>query len=127
MHLSALLNDNDVVVYQTGYWYVDGVLVGDDNGDACFEYCQVENIQIVWTHNCEHGVIRGWKLLVQHPAGGEATTTAVVLQRMDEFVEFGPEQLLAKIPVEWDRDDESQCRPLVSIGDVLWKEHMITG
>lgn len=58
MHLSAALEDYDVVVYQTGSWTVDGVEVGDGS-PATWRYARVENIQIVWTHNCEHGVIRG--------------------------------------------------------------------
>ena len=50
MHLSALLEDGDVVVYQTGTWYVDGVEVGTGE-PASFAYAVVDNVQVVWTHN----------------------------------------------------------------------------
>jgi hypothetical protein len=56
-HLSAVLYEGDTVIYRTGNWYVDGVLVGD--GDIQYKICRIETIQIVWTHNCEHGVLRG--------------------------------------------------------------------
>jgi hypothetical protein len=46
-----------LVVYQTGTWTVDGVQVGDGTPPK-WQYARVENVQIVSTHNCEHGVIR---------------------------------------------------------------------
>ena len=63
MHLSALLEEGDVVAYQTGNWLVDGVPVGDDYVPASMAYCRMETLQVVWTHNCEHGVLRGWELV----------------------------------------------------------------
>jgi hypothetical protein len=49
----ASLQDDDVVVYQTGTSCVDCVQVGD-GASARLEYARVENVQIVWTHNCKH-------------------------------------------------------------------------
>jgi hypothetical protein len=122
MHLSAALEEGDVVVYQTGSWYVDGVLVGDDVPPS-FDYCCVDTLQIVWTHNCEHGVIRGLKL---HLSTGEESSPNRLLLSMDpsyEHVEFGPEQLLARIPVEW--VNEKDCRAQVEAGEDLWKHHTL--
>lgn len=111
MHLSALLEEKDVVVFQSGSWLVDGVLVGD--GPVQFEYCMVESLQVVWTHNCEHGVIRGYSVL---PAEQED----VRLQVTWDPIEFGPEQLIARLPVEW--VDERTCKLLVPLNEELWKE-----
>ena len=103
MHLSALLEEKDVVVFQSGSWYVDGVLVGD--GPVKYEYCMVETLQLVWTHNCEHGVVRGYAIL----PGNEDD-----LLQVDPTwnpIEFGPEQLVARLPVEW--SSETSCKLLV--------------
>ena len=108
-----MVNEGDVVVYQTGSWMVDGVVVGDSI-EPSFEYCQVETIQVVWTHNCEHGVLRGIALeLLQD----QCFVPVEPLQP----VEFGPEQLVARIPVQW-MDDSSQAKSLVDLkGGTLWK------
>lgn len=113
-HLSAALSENDVVVYQTGTWFVDGVPVGDDSLPPSFEYTAVDNLQIVWSHNCEHGVVRGWKMKpmdVVLPQDYEqlADCKHQRLVRTDEQVDFGPEQLVARIPVMWlgnENDDQ---------------------
>lgn len=112
MHLSAMVNEGDVVVYQKGSWMVDGVVVGDGTTPT-FEYCQVETIQLVWTHNCEHGVIRGITMKLEDQ----------IFLPMEplEAVEFGPEQLLARIPVQWN-DNLSEARSLVDLkGGKLWQ------
>ena len=124
-HLSADLYEGDVVVYQTGTWYVDGVAVGEatisgsESTEPRLEYAQIDTIQVVWTHNCEHGVIRGTKLVKvlagdMPPTGNEIDGDASqskqsLLQRLDDHaVEFGPEQLVARLPVrEWREDEES--------------------
>lgn len=104
MHLSALLEEKDVVVIQSGSWYVDGVQVGD--GPIQYEYCTVESLQIVWTHNCEHGVIRGYSVLP-----GEEDDKDVLHLHVDptwDPIEFGPEQLVARLPVDW--VNETTCK-----------------
>ena len=110
MHLSAVLDIGDIVVYQTGTWMVDGVEVGD-GGPPTFCYGLVETIQLVWTHNCEHGVIRALPLKLE----GDK----VLALEDEECIEFGPEQLIAKLPLEWDEDLQSANSP-VALSDELW-------
>ena len=105
MHLSAMINEGDVVMYQIGTWEVDGVIVGnDDNEKSERKYCKVDTMQVVWTHNCEHGVIRGMSCDIVN----DDAIDDVVVKVTDplEFVEFGPEQLVAQLPVQWNADDE---------------------
>lgn len=107
-HLSARIDEGDVVVYQTGTWFVDGVAVGDGS-DPTVAYARVDNLQIVWTHNCEHGVVRGLAL--------ELNEDGRFIED-DEGVEFGPEQLLAKIPVDW---MDGEGTPLVDYDEAYVK------
>lgn len=93
-HLSAALNERDIVVYQTGSWMVDGVLVGNGE-ETTFEYGIVDTIQVVWTHNCEHGYIRGMRVSINYEEN-----TVHVIEPL-EFIDFGPDQLYARVPVEW--------------------------
>lgn len=107
MHLSALLEEKDIVVIQVGSWYVDGVLVGD--GPIEYDYCMVESLQVVWTHNCEHGVIRGYSILP------EEEDNVFQVDPNWNPVEFGPEQLVARLPVDWVNEMTCKLR-------VPWKE-----
>jgi len=139
-HLSACLQQGDVVVYQAGQWWVDGVLVGDEDFDSyissistssapSFHYAVVETIQVVWTHNCEHGVIGAWPLSLVRTEpdddddddSGDSTRTATLpsVQTFEithyEMVQFGPEQLVAKLPCRWEEDGGTvhmECPPL---------------
>ena len=126
MHLSAMLEEGDIVVYQTGTWEVDGVEVGDGN-PASYELCVVETMQVIWTHNCEHGFIRGMAATIN--ASGalveEAGTSTDHAHKIEvtlplEFVDFGPEQLIARLPVNWINDDEAQL--LVDLPAMLQNE-----
>ncbi len=101
MHLSAVLDERDIVVYQTGTWEVDGVEVGDGS-PATYNYCIVDTIQLVWTHNCEHGFIRGMSVSIDSDIG------KVEINSPLEFVDFGPEQLVARLPVQWINENEAQ-------------------
>eukprot|EP00816_Leptocylindrus_hargravesii_P007426 CAMPEP_0196807274 /NCGR_PEP_ID=MMETSP1362-20130617/7232_1 /TAXON_ID=163516 /ORGANISM="Leptocylindrus danicus, Strain CCMP1856" /LENGTH=203 /DNA_ID=CAMNT_0042181117 /DNA_START=116 /DNA_END=728 /DNA_ORIENTATION=- len=107
MHLSAILNEGDAVVYQTGTWEVDGVEVGTGEAKQLC-YAKIDTLQLVWTHDCEHGQIRGLLLtLASYDEGSEVSTkgsndSGNNLEDEYEFVEFGPEQLLARLPVEWE-------------------------
>ena len=92
-HLSADLYENDLVVFQSGTWLVDGVEVGDGS-PPLFNYAKIDSLQVVWTHNCEHGVIRGFKAHIDHDS--------LKIMVNDDMIEFGPEQLVARIPVEWE-------------------------
>jgi len=103
MHLSAVLNDGDVVIYKTGCWEIDSVLVGDGE-ETVYEYGIVDTIQIVWTHNCEHGFIRGMKVEIDHGDGKVS-----VVEPLD-FIDFGPDQLFARVPVEWQNDNAGRLK-----------------
>ena len=134
-HLTAALQPGDVVVYQIGTWYVDGVQVG--NGQpAAWDYCLVDTLQIVWSHNCEHGVVRGFALKLQQRTSAQQehhdsdtasddndskSTTTQLLQVHDfnDMIDFGPEQLVARIPVE--QFTEDTFRSLVELSDDLWQ------
>ena len=131
-HLSALVEEGDVIVYQTGWWWVDGVVVGDPDVDydesqpPTVSYCQVDTIQVVWTHNCEHGLLRGRALTPRNQK------ELVFIEPIEE-VQLGPEQLLAKLPVEWKETDETKATsskiavaPLV-LQDSEWLEQEISG
>ena len=113
-HLSAVLEEGNVVVYQTGSWFVDGVPVGNES--PSWEWCQVDTVQVVWTHNCEHGVIRGIRLQTTK------TKKDIIIRPVEplDFVEFGPEQLVARVPVEWKNNDEGKL--LVHVDESMWKE-----
>ena len=135
-HLSAVVNEGDVVAYQTGRWLVDGVTVGVDDAPPAVAFCRLETMQIVWTHNCEHGVLRGMELIQQQqyvprtsldentgvpadsPYNCSRTKDSTSLLVTDRVVEFGPEQLLARFPVEWSDEDETSCTPLVDLNEV---------
>eukprot|EP00527_Entomoneis_sp_CCMP2396_P000725 CAMPEP_0198153322 /NCGR_PEP_ID=MMETSP1443-20131203/63610_1 /TAXON_ID=186043 /ORGANISM="Entomoneis sp., Strain CCMP2396" /LENGTH=131 /DNA_ID=CAMNT_0043819613 /DNA_START=176 /DNA_END=571 /DNA_ORIENTATION=+ len=117
-HLSACLNEGDVVVYQAGTWYVDGVEVGDGSTPT-FHYCRVETMQIVWTHNCEHGVIRGFQMQVDQDQ--RLSLLLCDEDQDDSFVEFGPEQLVARLPnLEWNDSQQIAISPF-PLDDALWK------
>jgi hypothetical protein len=120
MHLSAILNEGDVVVYQKGTWMVDGVVVGDDTQPPSFQYCQIETIQLVWTHNCEHGVLRGLALETEVVEGSNKEEVLAIVEPL-ESVEFGPEQLVARLPVEWNAEGTVGTSLVDLEGGALWK------
>ena len=97
-HLSAGLQEGDVVAYQVGTWLVDNVEVGDDE-PARLEYARVEFLQLVWTNDCEHGYIHATALSYD----GDRTMAVVE----DEDIQFGPEQLVARCQATWDDDSGS--------------------
>jgi hypothetical protein len=134
-HLSAFLEEGNVVAYQTGSWLVDGVLVGDGSPPR-IEYCCIDTIQVVWTHNCEHGVLRGHSLIKtnihsDHPPNsdddGQNTPKQVLVRSIhddNDMVEFGPEQLVARLPGTWIEKDDNEFRtkflPLVDLNENDW-------
>ncbi|CAJ1965911.1 unnamed protein product [Cylindrotheca closterium] len=118
-HLSALIEEGDVVVYQTGSWLVDGVVVGEDDAVPSFALAKIDNVQVVWTHNCEHGVLRGIEVVID-----QKDNTRVLLKEPLEDVEFGPEQLLARLPVTWDKEESSIGIANVPLEAELWCSDM---
>lgn len=123
-HISADINEGEIIAYQTGTWYVDGNAVGEwilesmcnscdashslldvtgDGSDPEIRYMLVDTIQIVWTHNCEHGVINGFDATIANSKdegvdGG--LREGSVLGIGNDYVQCGPEQVLAKIPAQ---------------------------
>jgi len=124
MHLSADVEEGDVVVYRTGNWQVDGVTVGDDSKPPTFCYARIETIQIVWTHNCEHGVLRGIPLKLKEVRGEGGDKQFLALDdKTEDLVEFGPEQLVAKIAVDWEGDNGTQGNLLAQVSYSLWESN----
>jgi hypothetical protein len=111
-HLSASLVEGNMVVFQEGTWLVDGVEVGDGT-EPSFRYALIETMQLVWTHNCEHGVLRGLEVDIVSD-----DSRAKLVEPMAEL-EFGPEQLVAHIPVDWD-ENSSSGRLLIPVQDDMW-------
>ena len=110
-HLSASVDEGDFVLYQTGSWSVDGVTVGSDE-EPRLEAAQVSNLQVVWTHDCEHGVIRGEHCSLPHSCGdgdGDGDGTEDSLRLDDEYVQFGPEQLVARLDVEGEEGEDGMA------------------
>lgn len=93
-HISADLNEGDVIAYQDGTWYVDGTEVGTGSA-AIVRYMKVDTVQIVWTHDCEHGLVYGFDVKCDSviKKGDE-----FIIQE-DNYVQCGPEQILCRIPV----------------------------
>ena len=102
------MEEGDVVVFRCGSWFVDGVLVGDEDKTE-FRLAVVDSIQVVWTHNCEHGVVRAI-------AASLDDDNQTIQVDESEFLEFGPEQLVAKLPVG--KDGKSK----ILLDPSLWEE-----
>ena len=99
-HISADLDEGDIIAYQDGTWYVDGTEVGDGSPPRV-RYMQVDTIQLVWTHDCEHGVINGFDLVVAGDDGapfGAVGLGSHFISKEENYVQVGPEQVLARIP-----------------------------
>ncbi|GMI16200.1 hypothetical protein TrLO_g12943 [Triparma laevis f. longispina] len=94
-HLSARLEEGDVCVYQVGTWMVDSVSVGPGEPPRLL-LARVDCLQINWTTDCEHGRILATPVSTRQ---GDA----LHIDKDVEYagVEFGPEQLIARLPVAW--------------------------
>lgn len=92
-HLSAALEEGDLVLYQVGSWTVDGVVVGPGD-EPELAYAVVDTLQLVFTRNCEHGWIYGSRLECDDSDG------SLRVPEGDAFVQLGPEQLLARLDGE---------------------------
>jgi len=118
-HLSADLNEGDVVVYQTGTWFVDGVQVGDGSA-ADWKLARVETMQVVWTHNCEHGVLRG--MAVELMEDGKTIQYSDDDGGGEAMVEFGPEQLVARLPVVWNDSIDRGVAENETLNPSMWRQ-----
>ena len=127
-HISADINEGDVIAYQEGTWYVDGTEVGDGS-PAIVRYCLVDAVQIVWTHDCEHGLVYGFDLTVAHndedvscdESGAIVKKGSMFIIDNESYVQCGPEQILCRIPVSL---TETEC--IVSITDFNPADEILT-
>jgi hypothetical protein len=106
-HLSAFLEEGDVVVFQAGIWWVDGVQVGDGEATT-YQWAKIDTLQVVWSHNCEHGVLRGIVLKKEELDQQDGTFWQFYQVEPMEMVEFGPEQLVARVPVQWENEEQTR-------------------
>mmetsp|Transcript_34451 Transcript_34451/g.70475 ORF Transcript_34451/g.70475 Transcript_34451/m.70475 type:complete len:200 (+) Transcript_34451:28-627(+) len=108
-HISADINEGDVIAYQDGTWFVDGTEVGDGS-PATVRYCLVDTVQIVWTHDCEHGLVYGFDLTVSSADNNDGQVCSdehgaiikkgnIFIIQNESYVQCGPEQILCRIPV----------------------------
>jgi hypothetical protein len=129
-HISADINEGDVIAYQDGTWFVDGTEVGDGS-PSVVRYCLVDTVQIVWTHDCEHGLVYGFDLVVVDNEGkvscdepGAIVKKGSVFVIEDEsYVQCGPEQILSRIPVssteiKWKEDTKQAYTSIVDFNPV---------
>ena len=85
-------------VYQTGSWMVDWVVVGPGDPPRLL-LARVDCLQINWTTDCEHGRIIG-TAITSHNGNDLNVDEAVEYAG----IEFGPEQLVARVPAAWAND-----------------------
>jgi hypothetical protein len=91
----------------------------------------VDTIQIVWTHNCEHGVINGFDVRVitnnDDPtcdqSSGDIVEIGSVFDIGDQYIQCGPEQVVAKIPTSKDVERAAH----ISLAQFLPDEEMLDG
>jgi len=116
-HLVAQLEDGDFVMYQEGSWCVDSVVVGPGDPPR-LRAAMVDCVQVKCTQTCEHGVV--------HAFDAEVVDGAIVCHEGAEEIDFGPEQLVARIPngdgamrMEVDEADEliGYCRDGTELPD----------
>ncbi|KAJ8606218.1 hypothetical protein CTAYLR_010538 [Chrysophaeum taylorii] len=98
-HITATLEEGDLILYRDGSWLVDEVPVGDD--EPTLRFASVNLVQLVWTHNCEHGWVYGMSADVDDHF-------RVSVDESNE-VQVGPEQVVARLFTSDDElDDESR-------------------
>jgi len=124
-HISADLREGDVIAYQAGTWYIDGLSEVGDGSPSYVRYMVVDTIQLVWTHDCEHGVVNGYDLLVEDASNEDQIVEKSKFIATDEYLQIGPEQVLARIPTHQIHDNDTGPRWL-SMSNFHPKEEMIT-
>ena len=87
-HLVAQLEDGDFVMYQEGSWCVDSVVVGP--GDP-------PRLRARWSTASKSSARRRASTVV-HAFDAEVVDGAIVCHEGAEEIDFGPEQLVARIP-----------------------------
>ena len=99
-HLSARLKEGDLCVYQVGTWHVDYIPVGSGNPPRLL-LARVDVLQLNFAGDHEHGRILGTAI-------SSIEGSALHVREDEPFgaVEFGPEQLIARLPARWASDFE---------------------
>lgn len=99
-HLSARLKEGDLCVYQVGTWHVDYTPVGSGNPPRLL-LARVDVLQLNFAGDHEHGRIIGTAI-------SSIEGSALHVREDEPFgaVEFGPEQLIARLPARWASDFE---------------------
>ena len=99
-HLSARLKEGDLCVYQVGTWHVDYTPVGSGNPPRLL-LARVDVLQLNFAGDHEHGRILGTAI-------SSIEGSALHVREDEPFgaVEFGPEQLIARLPARWASDFE---------------------
>lgn len=110
-HLSARLVEGDVCVYQVGTWLVDWVSVGPGEPPRLL-LARVDCLQINWTTDCEHG-----RILATAVSARDGNALHIDEDVEYAGIEFGPEQLIARVPVAW--TDEYTGTLLAPLPDML--------
>ena len=98
-HLSARLQEGtDLMVYQIGTWHVDHTEVGSGAPPRLL-LARVDILQLNFAGDHEHGRIIGTAI-------SAVDGSALTVNEDEEYggVECGPEQLIARIPAQWESD-----------------------
>ena len=104
-HLSAFIQEDDIVIYRTGTWYIDNIEVGDGT-PATLQAGIVRAVQLVWSHDCEHGCIYIEPLIPTSSSNINTNTDDYdMLIKLDDddnsvLAAFGPEQLVAVLAID---------------------------
>lgn len=104
-HISADIREGDIIAYQAGTWYVDGLSEVGDGSPPIVKYLLVDTIQLVWSHDCEHGVINGFDLTIVNNESDDGSdnihaeeSNGVVIEKdrshfvvanQDEYIQIG--------------------------------------
>lgn len=126
-HLSAFVEEGDVLAYQVGTRLVDVVPLGHGSPPR-HRLARAGGVQMFWMHNCEHGDLRGHELCWRGDAaaGPDAGARFEAVLDSDGWpvdCDFGPEQLVARLQ----EGDELPAQILAKLdwaGDALEPERL---
>lgn len=103
-----------------------------DGSNSVVKYLLVDTIQLVWTHDCEHGMINGFDVTATKNMDVDSDSVNSLLEKgnrlvvSDDYVQIGPEQVLARIPTEL--SGEKWGNKVVILSQAMFdpKEEMLT-
>ena len=85
-----------------------------DGSPPVVRYMQVDAIQLVWTHASEHGVVNGFTAIIEN----YDEETGATIERgahffiTDDYIQIGPEQVLAMIPTVKEEEKKNTDREI---------------